>query len=291
MPDGFLVTLGDDTIDPGDSVAATGPSTFFGSTFLGTGFVRWTNGSTTSGRSGDFFLADDGSVYFVPNVNPSAGAQGGTATVVSYSGSQPPVPCFTSGTLIGTPAGPKPVERLVVGELVTVRGGPPQPILWLGHREIEKAPLHDLANGSPIELKLGGLGSNLMVSPQHAIYFDLDRGGRLVRAQQLLRLRKLGARRMRGLGRVRYHHILLPRHHLVQANGIWCESLYPGPRACAGWSPDQRVALRKCKISDYGPPVAPYAKLNEIRDITGNDLKSLLVATNTRANDCFWMAS
>ncbi len=281
MPDGYLVTLGDNTIDPGDSVAPTGPSPFGGETFLGRGSVNWTNGGNSGTSSGDFFLADNGSVYFVPDFPPSSGAQGGTASVQSYSGSQPPAPCFLSGTLIDTPDGPTPIERLQVGQRVIVRGGLPQPILWIGQREIGHASVQSLTDVLPLELKFKELGSNLIVPPQHAIYVDFDSGGMLVRAVQLLRLRRLGARQMRGLRSVCYYHLLLPRHHLIRANGIWSESLYPGARACAAFSKDQIDALRKCDISEYGPSAAPYAKLKDIRDVPRKDWAVSLVKTNT----------
>ncbi|MFK7939120.1 MAG: Hint domain-containing protein [Roseovarius sp.] len=291
MPDGFLVALGNDTIDPGDAVAPTGPSTFIGAQFLGTGIVRWSNGGNSSATSGDFFLADDGSVYFVPDFGPIAGVQGGTSSVQSFSGSQPPVPCFVSGTMIDTPDGSKPVETLVVGQYVTVYGHAPQPILWHGHRDIKRPALQRLTAGLPIELKFNGGLCKLKVSPQHAIYLDFPNGGMLVRAQQLLRLRRLGARQMRGVRRLRYHHLLLPRHHLVRANGIWCESLYPGPRACAGFSQDQRDGLLAFNVGDYGPPAAPYAKIKELRDLTGRDFERLLAMTNSGAHPLIALAS
>lgn len=156
MPNGFLVTLGDTTIDPGDAVAPTGPSSFAGSTYLGNGSVQWVNGGSSWTTTGDFYFATDGSVYFTPFSTPHPSAQGGTATVQSYSGSQPSVPCFVSGTLIDTPDGPRPVETLVAGQHVTVHGHAPQPILWHGHRDMEQSALQSLPAGLPIELKFNG---------------------------------------------------------------------------------------------------------------------------------------
>lgn len=291
MPDGFLVTLGDTTIDPGDAVAPTGPSSFVGSTYLGDGHVRWVNGGSSWGVSGQFFSADDGSVYFVPAVSPNAGAQGGTATVLTYTGSQPPVPCFVSGTLIDTPNGPKPVETLSAGQHVTVWGKASQPILWHGQRDLARSALQGLPAGLPIELKFDGGQRKLKVSPQHAIYLEIKNDGLLVRARQLLRLQRLGARQMCGVRRLRYHHLLLPSHQLIRANGIWCESFYPGPRACAGFSQDQRDALIEFNIASYGPPVAPYAKLKDIRGLTGKDFSNFLATTNNWSNAPIALAS
>ena len=291
MPLGFLVTLGDTTIDPGDAVAPSGPDSFVSATFLGRGAVAWVNGGNSTTTTGDFKVTDDGSVYFVPDSTPSAGAQGGTASVQNYSGAQPPVPCFVSGTLIDTPDGPEPVEKLSVGQYVIVKGAPPQPILWRGQRYLERTALQDLPTGFPIELKFNGGQRKLKVSPQHAIYLECENSGLLVRAQQLFRLRRLGARQMCGARRVQYHHLLLPHHQLVRANGVWCESLYPGPRACAGFSQKQREALLKFNIDSYGPPLARYAKLKDVRDLTARDLNNLLAVTNNWTNAPIALAS
>ena len=71
MPDGYRVTLGDGVLDVGDAISD--PFTFFTiQTSLGTG--QWTVTGFFAGNPfgpavepGDFFLATDGFVYFVPN--------------------------------------------------------------------------------------------------------------------------------------------------------------------------------------------------------------------------------
>lgn len=42
-----------------------------------------------------------------------------------------------------------------------------------------------------------------------------------------------GARVMQGKRGCTYHHILLPRHALIRANGIWAETFWPGPMGFA----------------------------------------------------------
>ena len=42
------------------------------------------------------------------------------------------IPCFTAGTLIDTPSGPRAVEELRPGDLVTTRDHGPAPLLWAG---------------------------------------------------------------------------------------------------------------------------------------------------------------
>ena len=42
---------------------------------------------------------------------------------------------------------------------------------------------------------------------------------------------------------VAYHHLLLPAHALIRAEGVWAESLWPGPMALAALSWRDRYAL------------------------------------------------
>lgn len=76
---------------------------------------------------------------------------------------------------------------------------------------------------------------------------------------------------------VSYHHILLPRHGLVRANGVICESLYPGPFALAGLAPAQRMTLAQTILSTaragrggtldslYGPRALPLLSFSQAR--------------------------
>jgi hypothetical protein len=73
---------------------------------------------------------------------------------------------------------------------------------------------------------------------------------------------------MKGTRRIVYHHLLLPRHGLVRAAGVWVESFYPGPEALRVLTPDQRaeivdvvsggVTLDVVDVTaTYGPRVRP----------------------------------
>jgi Ca2+-binding RTX toxin-like protein len=74
MPDGYLVQLGDGALDPSDSIVDP-LVTFTTDTALGSGQWIWSgtwNGQTFTNTSepGEFFLATDGNVYFVPDFGP-----------------------------------------------------------------------------------------------------------------------------------------------------------------------------------------------------------------------------
>jgi len=64
--------------------------------------------------------------------------------------------CFTPGTLIATPAGPRPIETLAVGDLVDTADDGPQPIRWIGRRGYAFPPTPE--KHKPIQIKAGALG-------------------------------------------------------------------------------------------------------------------------------------
>ena len=67
---------------------------------------------------------------------------------------------------------------------------------------------------------------DLVVSPQHGVAV----GGALIRARHLAEFGR-GAHVARGVKAVTYHHLLMPRHALLRAEGAWAESFYPGEEA------------------------------------------------------------
>lgn len=155
------------------------------------------------------------------------------------------VPCFAAGTSIATPHGLRAVERLRPGDLLCLADGGVAPILWTGQRRFQPAELAGRDNLLPIRIRAGSHGAqrDLLLSPQHAVEICSPGGDRaLVRAGHLARL-NWGARQARGVRTVVYHHLLLPDHALILAEGVRAESLYPGRLALAGFAPADRNAL------------------------------------------------
>lgn len=267
MLTGFLVILGDSSIDPGDTVSNGATSSFNSAQVLGPGSVRWATANSSFQTSGQFHLADNGNVFFVPAATPVRSSLGGTAQVVSYSGSQPAPPCFVSGTLIATPCGQRPVEDLRPGDHVRIPDGSSVPILWVGQRRLDAATLIKTPKHRPVELDFATGWEPLRLSPQHGVLVTVQDEEKLVRATHLAKFGFTGARQIRGPAPVTYHHILLPRHSLVLANGIWCESFWPGPRALAGLSLRDRAVVQECTAHPYGPQVACYASIGELKSL------------------------
>ncbi|TKD21974.1 hypothetical protein FBT96_07425 [Rhodobacter capsulatus] len=184
------------------------------------------------------------------------------------------VPCFTAGTLIETPRGAVPVETLRPGDLVLSRDHGAVPVLWSGGRSLTAADLRAEPRLLPVLIRENALGRHgaLLVSPQHAVLALTDQGERLVRARHLAELNDPRFRIARGKRRVSYHHILLQRHGIVTANGLPCETLYPGPMALAALGPAARLSIAQAlpwlagvvlgvadPLTVYGPTARPLA--------------------------------
>ena len=103
MAQGYLVTLGDHSLDVGDSIGGSYTS-FTIDTDCGSGSWSWSG--TDGGYSysnvvetGQFYLATDGNVYFVPDYGP-------VGTLSSATVSSPPAhSTFADGAIDGTDSG------------------------------------------------------------------------------------------------------------------------------------------------------------------------------------------
>jgi Ca2+-binding RTX toxin-like protein len=158
------------------------------------------------------------------------------------------LPCFAGGTPILTPDGERAVQGIRPGDLVVTLDAGPQPVLWAGARALGAADLALRPDLRPVRLAPGQWGDRaLVVSPQHAVLV----GDALVRARHLAEAGR-GARVLRGARRVTYHHLLLPRHGLIRAAGLWTESLFPGPEALRGLTPGQRAAISAAVLGHTG---------------------------------------
>ncbi|WP_417243157.1 Hint domain-containing protein [Celeribacter sp.] len=159
------------------------------------------------------------------------------------------IPCFVSGTRIMTPSGERPVETLQHGDLVTTLTMGPQPVLWAGRTTVKHARLALQPELLPIRIRDGTIGNSgdLWVSPQHGLVLpDLSRHAKsrvLVRAVHLLDHTDGRVRRARGCRDVTYHHLLLPQHALILANGCASESLFPGRFALSGFDRAAKAEL------------------------------------------------
>lgn len=165
------------------------------------------------------------------------------------------IPCFVAGTRIATPRGLVAVETLVPGDLVRTRDGPPVPVLWAGQRVVSVEEMRAKPGLCPIEFRPGALGNDrvLRLSAQHCVFVPdgtegeagvPSRGpGFLARAGHMASSGWGGARRMRGARGATFHHILLPSHALIAAEGAWVESFWPGKQALTALAAADRFGV------------------------------------------------
>ncbi|MGR3760056.1 Hint domain-containing protein [Roseobacteraceae bacterium NS-SX3] len=162
--------------------------------------------------------------------------------------------CFTPGTRIATPQGPRLVEDLRQGDKVQTRDNGAQEILWTGSRRMSGARLYVMPQLRPVRIRAGALGIDrpereLLVSPEHRMLLR----GRQVQAlfntpEVLVAARDLVNGRTitedRAVRDVTYIHLLLPAHQVLWANGVETESFHPANAALSALSPGDRMRLQ-----------------------------------------------
>ena len=134
--------------------------------------------------------------------------------------------CYARGTMIRTPAGELPVEKLRPGKrVITLVDGQevPQTVTWLGHRRINLAGHPRPETAAPIRILRGAFADgmphrDLVVSPDHAIFVD----GKLICARQLVNGTTI--RQERDWIAVDYYHVELDQHAILLAEGLPAES-------------------------------------------------------------------
>ncbi|MBD3665453.1 Hint domain-containing protein [Sulfitobacter aestuariivivens] len=222
---------------PGETVSLDGGLTQLTYEFLGYGdvrndtlqhaaFIRVDMGDGTF----DTFAIDmnaDGDA--LPNL-----ATGNTKLTVAGLSSGPaerfPAPaCFTPGTMIDTPGGPRLIETLARGDLVSTLDHGAQPL-----RLMIRNTFHAFGALAPIRIEAGALGNAdpLVVSQQHRMLLSgwraelhFGQSEVLVAAKHLVNGTSI--RPVMG-GTVDYIHLIFDRHEIVFGAGIPSESFYLG---------------------------------------------------------------
>jgi len=178
------------------------------------------------------------------------------------------VPCFVEGTRIATVKGPVPVEDIAVGDLVLTLDHGLQPVVWHGVRQVPS-----MGAMAAVQIPAGCFGDHgpLAVSPQHRLHVSGWRAQLyagedevLVKAIHLVRSGRLAQDQS---GRpVTYHHLLFARHEIIQAEGLWSESYYPGPTTLASHDAEVQEELLALfpelaeNPGSYGPSARPEVR-------------------------------
>ncbi|MEP3348045.1 MAG: Hint domain-containing protein [Litoreibacter sp.] len=156
------------------------------------------------------------------------------------------VTCFAKGTLIDTPNGPKLIENLKPGDLVTTRNDGAQPIRWAGKRRV-------LGRGkfAPIRIATGALSNSetLWVSPEHRMMVEgpmveliCDTSSALVAAKLLVGMPGIT---QENVAEITYHHLLFNKHQIILGAGCWSESFFLAINALSGLDHDAQRELQE----------------------------------------------
>jgi uncharacterized repeat protein (TIGR03803 family) len=173
------------------------------------------------GPNGALIADSAGDLFGTTGVGGSAA--GGTVFEVTGSGFLVP-PCFGAGTRISTERGEVAVEALRVGDRVqvVVGGTQAEPVVWLGHRTVDCARHPEPHKVWPVRVSAHAFGANrpcrdLYLSPDHAVYV----GDALIPVKHLVNGTSI---RQVPRDEVTYHHVELPRHSVLLAEGLAAES-------------------------------------------------------------------
>ena len=140
---------------------------------------------------------------------------------VSLFGSDSP-PCYCAGTMIRTEHGEVPVETLRAGNRVISVFGGTVPVAWLGYRHVQCRRHPRPQDVWPVRVCAGAFAdgppnADLWLSPDHAVFTD----GVLIPVRHLIN----GATIVQEpVDEVTYWHVELPRHDVLCAAGLTCES-------------------------------------------------------------------
>ncbi|WP_417249817.1 Hint domain-containing protein [Celeribacter sp.] len=178
---------------------------------------------------GDLFTPGSITYYTPDQENGTLTLTNGT--VVNFSNIETII-CFGRGTRIETPYGPRKIEDLRAGDLILTLDHGPQPLRWIGSREVP-------AEGrfAPIEIGAGAIGNDaaLTVSPQHRMLLNGWRAEILFDTDEVFAPAKYlvndSTIRRRTRGTVEYFHMMFDTHEVVFSEGAPSESLYPSEQS------------------------------------------------------------
>ena len=171
------------------------------------------------------------------------------------------------------------VEDLRVGDQVNTLEFGSMTVRWLARRDVGAAEFSANASLVPVRIKPGLLGNHraVLISKQHCVLVTGPDGATAYAKAGHLAEQTSIASYARGRCKVAYYHLLLDRHATVFANGLPCESFYPGPKALSMLTPQDRTKLlrmlpdlgRAPAEEVYGQRAARVLRRREVAGIVG----------------------
>jgi hypothetical protein len=138
--------------------------------------------------------------------------------------------CFATGTRLATARGMVAVEALHEGDAMLLADGAGSlPVVWIGRRAIDCRRHCAPHTVWPVRIAAGAFAHgvpnrDLYLSPDHAVFAR----GVLIPVKYLLNGTTIA---QVAVDRVNYWHVALPRHAVMQADGLSVESLLPDDRS------------------------------------------------------------
>jgi hypothetical protein len=194
------------------------------------------NGSTNVGL---FFQEEQSADDETGHVNETVG-------IVTFE--QGLILCFTAGTTISTPHGPRPVEDLAPGDAVLTRDNGVQTLRWTCASVLPQADLIATPDLAPVAIPKDAFGPGLpsvetRVSPQHRLLLADHRAELLFGSNEVLAPAKALFAPCAPEAGAHYVHLLFDRHEIVFANDLPMESFHPGDMAKSALSAPARNEL------------------------------------------------
>ena len=184
--------------------------------------------------------------------------------------------CFIASTLIDTPHGPRPVEALQAGDMVSTLDHGSQPVAWVWNG---RQPLKGVAPGQrPVLICAGALAPglparDLILSPHHRVLVGeaaqiTQRFGQPALAAAQALTEEPGVRVMMGRRAIHWFNFACERHQVVCANGVFTESLLIEAKALALMTGAERRQIARAFPGRSGaflngPPARPLLDITD----------------------------
>ena len=193
--------------------------------------INLSGGGTATYTGITFYLADGRQVFSPTDGGTLYDGTLVSTTFVTIQGSTTPtemaVTCFTPGTLIQTAKGPRKVEDLAKGDLITTADRGQVSLCLVHQRILSVAHLQDNPSHCPVLIRKGSMGQglpdrDLIVSPQHRMLLRSAVVERMFGVSEILvpacqLVGQLGVSRLAPTKPAHYIHLLMDHHAVLFA--------------------------------------------------------------------------
>ncbi len=134
--------------------------------------------------------------------------------------------CFTGGSSVSTPNGPRRIEDLEEGDLVLTRDRGPQPLRWIGFSTLNSEALTQFPELRPVQFRADALGKHekTLVSPNHRILVSGWRANLLYDAPEVVVPAKSLINDtticILDVEEVNYYYLLFDHHEIICVDGV-----------------------------------------------------------------------